>query len=271
MSATNNDKLVVLTRNEQQVYIEMLKRKVSTIKEINETTKNYETSRTVLSRLVKKGYAIRAHRGYYVAVPPELLGFNYEVDRYILAYRVGKSEGVLSHHTALELHGVAQSYFNTVFISRASPLRTFEFQGIEYRFIRQSMDFGKSTIVRDGVKVELTDRERTILDCIRCPDYCGGIEELVKSISTFHTIDLDTMGKYIHQYNERSLAIKTGYLLSLLKEELRIPEKFLEKLRARKKEKIYYLSPQARNGEGRLIKEWNLIVPKTMEEVMRFA
>ncbi len=271
MLATNNDKEVALTRNEQQVYIELMKKRVTTTKEIDKITNNYETSRTVLSRLVRKGYAIRAHRGYYSAVPPELIGTNYEVDRYILAYKVGRTKGILSHHTALELHGVAQSYFNTVFISRKTPLRTFDFQGVEYRFLRQSWSFGVVSILRDSVKVELTDRERTILDCIRNPDYCGGLEELIKSISAFHQIDVSVLETYLKKYGERSLTIKTGYLLSMMKEELRIPDGLLEKLKAQKKDKVYYLTPQAMNGEGQMVKEWNLIVPKNMEEVMRFA
>ena len=271
MIATNDDKEVTLTRNEQRVYLEILRNKIATMKEITEVTGNYKTSRSTISRLVSKGYTIRAHRGFYAAVPPEFIGSNYEVDRYILAYKVGREHGILAFHTALELHGVAQSYYNTVYSLRANPLRNFEFQGIEYRFVRSNAKFGTTVIKRDGIQIEVTDRERTIIDCIRKLDYSGGLEELIKSLGTFHKIDIFTLETYLKRYGERSLILRTGYILSLIQNELRIPEDFLYRMKRKAKERVYYLIPDAKNGSGKYIKEWNMIVPKNLDEVVRFA
>ena len=33
-----------------------------------------------------------------------------------------------------------------------------------------------------NVNVEISDNEKTIIDCIDKPGYCGGIEEIVKSV-----------------------------------------------------------------------------------------
>ena len=271
MSSTNSNKEVRLTTNEQRVYIEVLKNKVSTLKDVTEVTGNYHTSRDTMSRLVSKGYALRVHRGYYAGVPPEYLNTNYEIDRYVLAHKVSNLDGALAYHTALELHGVAQSYFNTVYYLRKKPLKIFEFQGIEYRYLRSKKLFGLTQIMREGISLPVTDRERTFLDCIKRQDYCGGLEEMLKSLSTFHTINVEQLDKYLKKYNEQSLVQKTGFVLSLMQDEMRIPESYLAKLRKKVRGKAYYLDPRPKSGSGQLVSEWNLIVPKNLEEVMRFA
>lgn len=271
MSSTNSNNVVVLTPNEQAVYLEVLKKKVCSLKDVTEVTENYETSRATMSRLVSKGYALRVHRGYYAGVPPEYLNTNYEIDRYVLAHKVSNLDGTLAYHSALELHGVAQSYFNTVYYLREKPLRTFRFQGIEYRYLRSKKLFGLTQIMREGISLPVTDRERTFLDCIRRQDYCGGLEEMLKSLSTFHTLDVQKLDKYLNKYNEQSLLHKAGFVLSLMQDEMRIPEDYLSKLRKKVKGKAYYLEPRAKSGSGQLVSDWNLIVPKNLKEVMRFA
>ena len=271
MSSTNSNKEVRLTTNEQRVYIEVLKNKVSTLKDVTEVTGNYHTSRDTMSRLVSKGYALRVHRGYYAGIPPEYLNTNYEIDRYVIAHKVSNLDGTLAYHSALELHGVAQSYFNTVYYLRQKPLKTFRFQGIEYRYLRSEKLFGLTQIMREGIPLPVTDKERTFLDCIRRQDYCGGLEEMLKSLSTFHTLDVQKLDKYLNKYNEQSLLHKAGFVLSLMQDEMRIPESYLTQLRKKLKEKTYYLEPRAKSGSGQLVSGWNIIVPKNLEEVMRFA
>lgn len=249
----------------------MLRDRMLTVEEVKEITVNYSTARTTLSRLVRKGYVLRARKGIYVAVPPEQVGGRHEVDRYILASKVTGNGGVLAYHTALELHGVAQSYFNTVYcFTRRSPF-CFDFQDLEYKLLRPGKLFGVARVTHEGVELNATDRERTILDCIRRPDYCGGIEELLKSIGAFHTVDVSILGKYLKQFGELSLIQRSGFVLSLFKEGLRVPDGFLDQLKHRVGRKAYYLVPSTASGSGRLVKEWNVIVPRNIEEVARFA
>ncbi len=271
MPSTNSNKSVALTPNEQAAYLEVMKKKICSLKDVNAVTGNYETSRAIMSRLSRKGYVTRVHRGYYAGIPPEYINTNYEVDRYILAHKVGNHGGALAYHTALELHGVAHSYFNTVYYLRPKSLRGFDFQGIEYRYVKAEKLFGVSQLMREGIQIPVTDRERTFLDCIRRPDYCGGLEESLKSLSTFHKIDVKVLEIHLEEFNEQSLMQKTGFVLTILKDELKVSEDYLAELRNRVKEKIYYLAPRPKSGAGRLIGEWNLIVPKNLSEVTHYA
>lgn len=267
MASSNSKYAVALTPNEQAVYLDVLRKKICSLTEVTEVTGNYDTSRVTMSRLAAKGYVTRVHRGYYAGVPPEHLGGEYEVDRYLIAHKVSNLNGALAFHSALELHGVAQSYFNTVYYLRPKPLRNFEFQGIEYKYPTDRRIFGITTIMREGIGLPVTDRERTFLDCIKRPEHCGGLEELLKSLATFHKIDTCVLDRYLRKFGEHSLAQKTGFVLWLLKEELNVPDDYLNDLRKRVKEKIYYLATKPNTGTGRLMPEWNLIVPKNMAEM----
>ncbi len=255
-----------MTPNEQAVYLEVLGRNVCSLSEVTKVTGNYETSRTTMSRLAAKGYVVRVHRGYYAGVPPESLGRKYEADRYLVSHAVSNQKGALAYHSALELHGVAQSCFNTVYYLRPKPLRGFEFQGVEYKYLTDRNLFGTMTLMREGVNLPVTDRERTFLDCVRRPDHCGGLEEVLKSLATFHKMDTDVLDRYLEKFGEQSLFQKAGYILWLLRDELKVPDEYLESLRNQAKDKIYYLALRPGSGTGRLISEWNVIVPKNIAE-----
>ena len=92
---------------------------------------------------------------------------------------------------------------------------------------------------------------------------------MLRSLGTFHTVDTVVLGVYLGRFGERSLVQRTGVILSLLKEDLRVPDEFLAGLRNAVGKKVYYLTPGMERGVGRLDKEWNVIVPRNIHEVMR--
>jgi predicted transcriptional regulator of viral defense system len=258
-----------MSPSEQRLYIFALDNRVITTRDAIDAMGNGPATRKRLVYLAKKGYLVRVMRGLYGAVPPESIGSEYEIDRYLIANRASRSSGALAFHSALELHGVANSILNEIYCIMCGRIRPFTFQGVDYHFINASEVFGTSQVVRQGISVKVTNRERTFLDCIRRPELAGGLDELLRSLGTFHTIDPLTLGEYLGRFDERSLVQRTGVILSLLKEDLRIPEEFLAGLRTGVSRNVYYLTPGMVRGVGRLDKDWNVIVPRNIDEVMR--
>ena len=271
MTSTYQANDVMLTPNEHRVYIYLVKKKVSSLDEISKLTNNYDTTRSTLSRLVKKGYALRVYRGVYAGVPPDYLESRFEPDRYLICYKVGRIEGAFGFHSALELHGVANSYFNVVYFISSFCHKNFQFQNVEYQFISNKNLYGIKEIMREGIKIPVTDRERTCLDCFRSVDHGGGIEEVIKSISIFHKLDFKKLLEYLYAYREQSLIQRTGYFLTVLKDTMDVPLEVLDELRSSEMTRTYYLQPRSKMTSGELSKEWNLIVPKNIEEMIRFA
>lgn len=265
ISETNGE---TLSPTEQRLHIAALRRRVLSTRDAIAHLGNARASWTALVGLARKGYLLRIHRGLYGAIPPEHAKTDYEIDRYIIAERAGESKGAIGFHSALELHGVANATLNAVYYISADRTGPFSFQQVAYRFVTMDASFGKATIVREGVDLTVTDRERTFLDCIRRPDLAGGLEEMLKSLGTFHTIDTRVLGDYLARFGERSLNQRTGVICSLLKEALRIPAEFLAGLRTGIGRKVYYLTPGMAKGSGRLDHAWNVIVPRDIHDLM---
>jgi len=258
-----------MSPSEQRLYLLALERRVLTTREAIGAHGDPNGARKLLSSLARKGYLVRVMRGLYGAVPPEFAGTDHEIDRYIVASRAGRDRGALAFHTALELHGVANATLGEAYCLTTERIHPFAFQGVGYRFVRASELFGTIRVVRQGVGVTVTDRERTFLDCIRRPELAGGLDEMLRSLGTFHTVDTVVLGKYLTRFDERSLVQRTGVILSLLQEELRVPEQFLAGLRTGIGGKVYYLTRDMGRGAGRLDREWNVMVPRNIDEVMR--
>ena len=258
---------MTLTPLEQKVYHALYEQEVFRSRDVEPVLKNYWTSVAIIRRLHKKGYVERIRRGLYAIVPIQSVGKEYAPERILIADRVIEPY-FLSHHTALEVHGVAQSYFNTVFVSSKKRFQPFEYKGTKFTCIVTGDFFGTEKRLYLHRKVYVSDPERTILDCIRRPYHAGGLEELIKSITSFPLLDYNRLYKYLLRFDEKSLFHRTGYLMDMLKDDLRVPERFLDKVRKKLSQRTYYLETGKR---GVYVKKWNIIVPKNIKEVMRFV
>jgi predicted transcriptional regulator of viral defense system len=222
-------------------------------------------------RLARRGHLIRVREGLYAAIPPEHVGSDFEVDRYILIDRVMGSKGALAFHSALELHGTAYSRFTTVYYLAERARKPFGFQDTAFRVVWSPALFGTTTVRRDGIPVPVTDKERTFLDCIRRPELCGGPEEYLKSVEGFTLMSPVKLLGYLERFGERSLYQRAGLVLSLLKGKIRVPDDLLGTLRSRVGSTRCHLLPGRKGAGGRLVKEWNVVVPKNLPELMRFV
>lgn len=264
----NKSKISVdLTPLEHKAYFGLYEKDVFRSNDAYLIIPNKKTARQILSRLRKKGYILQVRRGLFAIVPAQMIGKEHSVDKLLIASRI-IAPYFISHHTALEIHGVAQSYFNTAYISADKISKPFEFQGISYRFVTTKYIFGTESFQRGTLPVSVSNKERTVLDCIRNIEYAGGIEELIKSISAFSGLNYNKLLGYLDQFGEKSLFHRTGFIFDILKSELNVPQEFLDKIKKNLGTRTYYLLSTKR---GTYIKEWNLIVPNNMREMMKIA
>ncbi|MFH0888065.1 MAG: hypothetical protein V1871_02515 [Planctomycetota bacterium] len=174
---------------------------ITTNDTLSVTENKYQTSQE-LTRLSKGGYLQKIRRGLYALVPIEFIGKNYQPDKFLVASRVSEPYAI-SHYSALELHGIGQSVFNRVYISSPHRFVSFSHQGIEYKWRFTKDLFGATTLAREGQIINVTDIERTILDCLRQPDLAGGVDEFIRSLEGLRGTDLlAVLYKYIIDHNE---------------------------------------------------------------------
>jgi predicted transcriptional regulator of viral defense system len=181
-----------------------------------------ETSvRTLVHKLVGRGVATRLRPGLFQLVPLELgreseyLGNPYVVARELMADK----PYFLSHASAMDIHNMVTQPQLVVCVTSPKPMRGRSVLGTEFRFIRCKPEHFFGTIdhwVSKQEKVTVSDLERTVLDGLRQPEYCGGVTEVAKGL-WIRRADLDVarLVEYALRLNVGAVMRRLGYLLEV--------------------------------------------------------
>lgn len=191
----------------------------------------------VLHHLAKGNWIIRVKRGVY-ALSAES-GFGEPPHDFEIAMAL-VTPCAISHWTAMHHHHLTQQIPNTIFattpsstsIPRSIPKGKYHFIEIkkEYYFGIEKVWIGQS-------QVHMTDPERTLLDGLMSPQYCGDFQEVLHAFKMhYHQMNVERMIQYALKLDQ-SVAKRLGWILEkldveepLLKELLRLPIKGYRKL-----------------------------------------
>lgn len=253
-----------------KIYQSFQDKVVFTTRDAVSIVKNYNLTAVELTQLVKKGYLQRIKRGLYAIVPVEFIGKSYQPDKFVVASRITEPYAI-SHYSALELHGIGQSVFNRVYVSSPNRIIPFRHQEIEYKGVLTKELFGTTTIIREGQIINVTDIEKTILDCLSQPNLAGGVDEFVRSVEGLVGINVPHILEYLSKLDDKSLYAKVGFLLKLFADHWKVQPEVFESIRKQVGKNKYYFPPKLARGTGELIKEWNLIVPKYLVSKYQYA
>lgn len=255
------DSVESLSPTEQRIYSQLYSQRIITTKDVKGIVGAPHKSANYINNLRRKGYLQKIRKGLHAIVPPKLVGEEFKPDKFLVASKL-KDDYYLAYHSALELHGVAQSAYKTVWISCKNPSPSFSYQGIDYQFVTSKHDFGLTQMQRQNNSLRVSDREKTLLDCIRRPKYAGGWEELVKSIESFPSITSERLLGYLEKFSEQGLYQKTGFVLKNI--ELPIPEETIAKLQSHVGQRTYYID---KDKQSHYVSAWNLMVPDNWGEM----
>lgn len=188
------------------------------------------SARTLIHKAEKRGVVTRLRPGLYNLVPFELgRTTEYVGDPYVIARELcGGQDYFLSYASAMELHRMVTQPQLTLYVSSTvrKPSRTIH--GYEYRFVAVKPDqfFGLTQVwVTKQQAVMVSDRERTIADGLRHPQYAGGVPEVAKALwMSRSVINIPRLLEYTQRFQSGALTRRVGYLLELYK--MVSPEQF---------------------------------------------
>lgn len=237
-------------------------------------------ARRVVSRLVHQGIATRLKPGLFRLVPFELgferehLGNPYVVAREIAisarAHRLKKLPGdyYLSHGSAFTLHQMITQPLLIVYTSSPRLIRSRTIQGTEFRFVRckTSHLFGiEEAWVDKNEKVRVSDPERTLLDGLKQPNYCGGITEVAKGLSIKRgVIKPDKLVEYALKLDVGSVTRRLGFLMDLYQLG---SDEMLKRLKLKLTATYHLLDPDVPAG-GKYQSKWKLRLNVSEEELL---
>ena len=230
------------------------------------------TKERLLAQWRDEGRLIRIRRGLYAVVPEWADPATFPPDNYLLAGKL-TSDAVVSHHSALEFHGCAYSVWHLIVYSATRPALPMEFRTERYRgttfprALRRSGNehFGVAEVAYRGSAVRITSIERTLVDVLASPHLGGGWEEIWRSMEMADSLNWVQVVDYALLFGNATTTAKVGFFLDQHRDHWTITDSELEPLRQLIPRQPHYLERNRRRG-GRLLKEWNLIVPEEVLE-----
>ncbi len=212
----------------------------------------------LLSDMTKRGLLMRVKDGLYYVIPYEQDAKTFMPDWHLLSqYLVGDADYYIGYFSALQLHSLTTqpNLKEQIVVSKQIKPSTIKVNGIPFQFIYHNNDHffgGKKTWVDSFKKVQCSDLEKTIVDCLFKPAYAGGITEIVKAIhKSKDKIDFNKLFHYAVQFKSQAVVKRLGFLLELLK----IAHPTIEKLQKLRSNSFILLEP-SHPKEGKTIFRW---------------
>ena len=224
---------------------------------------------SLLHKAVGRGLVSRLKSGLFIVVPPELgSSGEYAGNPYLTAVKLaGSAQCFISHASAMEIQRMVTQPQLVVFASSAKRIRSRTLHGTEFRFvlIKPEQYFGTTKHwVTKQENVQVSDLERTIIDGLRQPEYCGGVTEVANGLWMRHgDMEVSKLVDYALRINIGAVVRRLGYLLELYRIA---PEGELSRLRKSLTAAYVPLDPMLPK-EGPHLRRWRLQLNTTAEEL----
>lgn len=224
---------------------------------------------SLLHKAAKRGIVSRLKRGVFILVPPEMGSVaEYSGNPYLVARRlVSDSPSFISHASAMEIHRMVTQPQYVVFCSTTKRVPNRTLNGTEFRFVLIKPKHFFGTVkhwVTKQESVDISDLERTVIDGLRQPEYCGGLTEVAKGLWMRHRdVEPTKLVDYTLRLGVGAVTRRLGYLLELF--EL-TPESELARLRRTLTSTYAPLDPILPR-EGPHVARWRLQVNVSPEEL----
>lgn len=223
----------------------------------------------LLHDLVKKGWLKRIEKGKYFLVPLTADTTKpYTINQFLIASKLVHPY-YIGFWSMLNYYGYTEQLVNTIFVVSPKKKKNLSLLGINYKFIKvlEKKMFGLTEIKVNDMAVQVSDKEKTLLDCLDHPEYCGGITEVIKGIwNSREEIDSMKILEYAKKMGNSAVIKRLGYLLEILEMDKKIPVRTLQKMIRKGFSPLDPLLPQ----KGQYNSQWNLIVNIPKEELLSF-
>ena len=221
----------------------------------------------ILNDLVHKKRIQRIQRSKYLLIPAKagVEGYWAEspwvvVPHLIDVYYVG-------FWTAMNYWGMTEQIPYTVFVATTKRKRNLEFGNQRFDFITLSKKKFFGFVEEKASKKEffnISSKEKTIVDGLMHPEYCGGIPEVTKAMwNSRDDIDWRIVLDMSKQAELSIVVRRLGYLLNLLEIERDISRKLKELFKG-----YHFLDPNAVRKRIDYSKEYGLVINRTKNELL---
>lgn len=180
---------------------------------------SYNAATDLLTELVDRRVIARLKPGKYLILPT--YSTEPTINWYVTARElIAPKPYYISHYSAMAIHEMVTQPVLVVYISTPVRRRDRRVGGADFRFIFARTDtfwgLEKKWITQQE-QVQVSDLEKTILDCLTRPELCGGITEVAKGIwRRGNDIDYARLVEYTGRAGVKAVTKRLGFLLETL-------------------------------------------------------
>lgn len=219
-----------------------------------------ENRKQVVFRLKKKKILTSIKRGVYVFSPLEAGPEGIGVDELLVPpLFFPKKNYYVGYSTMFNYYGFSEQLFQTVYVLNTSRWMERIICGISYKFIRipENRMYGLENIQIKDTDVNISSKERTLIDLLYFNKPVGGIDSAVKIFTEIIKNEQCDIKKII-EYAARFPNITIRKRIGLILERMKVAEIILKPLiKSVKKTAVSSLS---KTRQGKLNKKWMAIV-----------
>ncbi|MCK4234875.1 type IV toxin-antitoxin system AbiEi family antitoxin domain-containing protein, partial [candidate division WOR-3 bacterium] len=207
----------------------------------------------ILSRLEKKGWIERIEKGKYMIIPLGAEKGKYTLNEFVIGSML-VNPYCIAYWSALNFYGLTEQIPSTVFIQTTARKKKQEIEvfKVKYKIVRIKKEkiFGLRTEWIEETKINITDREKTIIDCLDKLQYCGGGVEVAKALKK-DNLDHEKIVKYAREIGNSGVIRRLGFLCDFLRIDIDVPMI---------KTRNYLLLDSTMSHKGSKNARWRLII-----------
>ncbi len=214
----------------------------------------------LLSDMTNRGLLMRIKEGLYYRIPYEQDPKTFMPDWHLLSqYLVGDAEYYVGYFSALQIHNLTTqpNLKEQIVVNKQIKPSTLFVKKIPFQFIyhNEKHFFGNKKMWIDSFnRVQCSDLEKTIIDCLFKPEYAGGITEITKTIYKIKDkIDYSKVLQYAKRFDSQAVIKRLGFLLELLE----INHSVIDELQKLRTNSVVLLEP-AYPKEGKITSRWSI-------------
>lgn len=221
----------------------------------------------ILFKLYRQGWLGRIGRGKYFLIPlGEDVHSGYTESSLLIAAKL-VSPYYIGFWTMLHHYGYTEQFANTIFVASTKRAVNITLSGVTYQFVNLSNRkfFGTTSITMHGNAIRVSDREKTLIDCLDHPEHCGGILEVSKGLWKARAeLNFAKMLDYLEQLGQSAAVKRLGYLMSVFNLQASFDIKKAKMLVGRGFSKLDTIAPDS----GQYNSDWNLLVNQAKEDIL---
>ena len=241
-------------------------REIFTVKDAaNVLKKSYVESRKIISNLKAKRWIEKIEAGKYLIMPLSAgVKPKYTEHEFVIGSNLIEPY-YIAYWSALNYYHLTEQIPFSVFIATTRRKSNRKILDVDYLFVTLSKKkfFGYTTVNIAGKNVIISEKEKTIADCLDHPEYCGDITEVAKALKA-EGLSFRKIVDYAIKMGNATILKRLGYLSEIL--DIKLDEKLREKMLKNISKGYSVLDPSIKLRKGKYNEKWKLLINRKIGE-----